>query len=178
MESSIIKGLVYKQDFITIEDELKYMEFINNVKVNTSIKRRTIHYGYNYDYTKKGKLTKADEIPKLFDDLKSKFKTDVNQLIVNIYEPGQGISKHKDKGCFEDFIYIVSLGSDIDMVFENTKLVKKITKRLERRSLVILSLDARWKWTHCIPARKSDIVDGKRVSRNKRISLTFRKVKL
>jgi hypothetical protein len=34
--------------------------------------------------------------------------------------------------------------------------------------------DARWKFTHEIPARKSDKVDGQIIQRGTRVSLTFR----
>lgn len=43
---------------------------------------------------------------------------------------------------------------------------------LESRSLLVLKGDARYKWKHGIAARKSD--NG--VKRQRRISLTFRKV--
>ncbi|MEZ5840968.1 MAG: hypothetical protein R3D02_11290 [Hyphomicrobiales bacterium] len=45
---------------------------------------------------------------------------------------------------------------------------------LEPRSLVIFSGEGRFDWTHEIPARKSDVIDGIRLSRSHRISLTFR----
>lgn len=47
---------------------------------------------------------------------------------------------------------------------------------LEPRSLIILANEARYKWTHAIPARKSDIVNGFKLQRERRISLTFRKI--
>jgi alkylated DNA repair dioxygenase AlkB len=45
---------------------------------------------------------------------------------------------------------------------------------LEPRSLLILSSEARYEWTHEIPARKSDEVNGVKQPRARRISLTFR----
>lgn len=42
---------------------------------------------------------------------------------------------------------------------------------LDRRSLVVLQSDVRYKWKHSIPARKSD----NNIDRMTRISLTFRK---
>jgi alkylated DNA repair dioxygenase AlkB len=47
---------------------------------------------------------------------------------------------------------------------------------LEPRSLITLSGLARYQWTHAIPARKSDVVDGFKIERGRRISLTFRTV--
>jgi len=47
-----------------------------------------------------------------------------------------------------------------------------VTVRLQPRSVVILTGDARYKWTHSIAARKSD---GD-IARGRRISLTYRTV--
>ena len=63
------------------------------------------------------------------------------------------------------------------MVFEKVDSDKKIDVLLERRSAVVLSGKFRDKWTHMIPARKSDKVDGKTVKRDIRLSITFRKIK-
>lgn len=42
--------------------------------------------------------------------------------------------------------------------------------------LLILSGPARYDWTHEIPARKSDVINGARQPRRRRVSLTFRAV--
>jgi len=44
------------------------------------------------------------------------------------------------------------------------------------RSVYIMTGEARYKWKHEMIARKSDIVDGKRVKRERRISITLRNV--
>lgn len=62
----------------------------------------------------------------------------------------------------------LSLGSPALMNFENGD--QNVEIALQRRSLIILSGDARYKWKHSIPSRKSD--HGKQ--RSTRYSLTFR----
>jgi hypothetical protein len=47
---------------------------------------------------------------------------------------------------------------------------------LRPRSVVSLTGAGRYGWTHEIPARKSDFMNGAKVDRGRRISLTFRKV--
>jgi alkylated DNA repair dioxygenase AlkB len=47
---------------------------------------------------------------------------------------------------------------------------------LAPRSGILLGDAGRYDWTHEIPARKSDIVNGVRTARSRRVSLTFRKV--
>jgi alkylated DNA repair dioxygenase AlkB len=43
-------------------------------------------------------------------------------------------------------------------------------------SLYIMSGEARYIWKHSMLSRKTDMVDGKRIKRGRRISLTFRNV--
>ncbi len=96
-----------------------------------------------------------------------------DQLIINEYEPGQGISAHIDK--IEDFgpvVWSVSLGGNCTIVFE--KDGKKESFYLKRRSLFIMSGDSRYKWTHEIPKRKSDTYNNKKIERTTRTSMTFR----
>jgi hypothetical protein len=49
---------------------------------------------------------------------------------------------------------------------------------LAPRSLLLLQGTARYEWQHGIPARKSDVRNGQRVQRGRRVSLTFRAVQL
>ena len=53
---------------------------------------------------------------------------------------------------------------------------KKIPVWLAPKSLVVLSGEARYEWLHGIPARISDVWDEQKHDRERRVSLTFRKV--
>lgn len=55
---------------------------------------------------------------------------------------------------------------------------KKIELLLLPKSLVVLKDEARYLWTHGIAKRKTDIWNGEKIARGRRISLTFRKVVL
>jgi alkylated DNA repair dioxygenase AlkB len=46
---------------------------------------------------------------------------------------------------------------------------------LEPRSLLVLGDEARYEWEHGIARRKTDIWQGKRISRRRRLSITFRR---
>jgi len=48
---------------------------------------------------------------------------------------------------------------------------------LPRRSLLIMTGEARYRWRHAILHRKTDKIDGELVKRQRRVSLTFRRVK-
>jgi len=94
-------------------------------------------------------------------------------MIVNEYLPGQGIAAHVDNPrMFGDKVVSVSLGSAVVMQFRAADAVIDVV--LPRRSAVVLTGPARYAWSHSIAARKTDMLDGRRVARGTRVSLTFR----
>ena len=96
---------------------------------------------------------------------------------MNEYRPGQGISAHVDcEPCFGPVIASLSLGGSAQMVFRKRSTGERRSVILEPAMLLILSGEARYDWTHEIPARKSDVIDGVRQQRTRRVSLTFRTV--
>jgi len=89
----------------------------------------------------------------------------------------QGIHSHIDKThCFESVVGSVGLGSSCIMEFKNPNNDVQVDVFFERRTAVVLSGDARYIWTHGIPARTYDIWQGAEYRRKNRISLTWRKV--
>lgn len=172
-----IPGLSYIPDFITPNEESALINEINAQTWLNDLKRRVQHYGYKYDYTAR-KVT-ADSylgpLPGWLMPVTQKLLFKPDQAIVNEYLPGQGISAHVDcVPCFSDTIASLSLGSGAVMQF--TKEQEKHDLFLGPRSLIILSGPARYDWTHAIPARKSDVVDGFKIERGRRVSMTFRTV--
>jgi len=172
-----VKGLVVREDFISEAQEVVLLEHINAAEWNTTLKRRTQHYGYEYNYTSRG-AKKTQSIPdyamaiaqKLVDD--GLIKQLPDQLIINEYKPGQGIAAHVDKrDIFGDEIVSISLGADVPMVF--TRGTETQTIPLARRSAIILTGEARYTWSHAIEGKKQD--NG--VPRGTRVSMTFRKMK-
>jgi alkylated DNA repair dioxygenase AlkB len=96
-----------------------------------------------------------------------------DQMIVNEYLPGQGISAHVDcEPCFTSTIATVSLGSQCEMEFVNVKSGQKSHILLSPGSALVMTGEARYDWTHAIPFRKTD--HG--IPRQRRVSLTFRRV--
>ncbi|MFN4254129.1 MAG: alpha-ketoglutarate-dependent dioxygenase AlkB [Saprospiraceae bacterium] len=178
-----ISGLAYHASFITTNDAAELIKQIDQGNWLCDLKRRVQHFGYKYDY-KARKIDSTMNIGKLPDWLQSLavsffqkgfFKQVPDQVIVNEYEPGQGISPHIDcEPCFGETLASLSLNSTAIMEFSNGH--EKVPVFLEPRSVVLLSGEARFDWTHCIPARKSDLFQGVRYPRKRRISLTFRKV--
>jgi len=121
------------------------------------------------------------------------------QAILNLYHPGEGISPHVDLlNRFDDGILGISLGSGCVLSFRK-ELREELCQGtssvqvagvdatsdeqhlyLPERSIVVLSEDARYKWTHGIHGRTKDFVRGERdgegewITRGVRMSITFR----
>lgn len=180
-----IPGLQYASDFLDEQREEALMREIAAQPWLTELRRRVQHYGYKYDY-KARKVT--DEmylgpLPAWLHALSSELRDRgfmpklADQVIVNEYEPGQGIAPHVDcVSCFAGPVASLTLGSSCCMEFVNVETRQKLLQRLERRSLLVLADEARYGWRHGIPPRKSDKYDGITVERGRRLSLTFRNV--
>ena len=172
-----ISGLRYVQDLITADEERALIDIIDHQPWLSDLKRRVQHYGCKYDYKARSVTDNAylGPLPEWIEDIASRLSFKPDQAIVNEYQPGQGISAHVDcVPCFGDTIASLSLGSGAMMQFTNDQ--EKHDLYLEPRSLVTLSGPARHDWMHAIPARKSDMVNGFKVERHRRVSLTFRTV--
>lgn len=109
--------------------------------------------------------------------------TRARQAILNLYHPGEGIIPHVDLlKRFGDGIVGISLGSSCVMQFsrvnEPAEDVSPLQLFLPERSMIVLSGDARYEWTHGIEKRTADLVaeaDSQRVvERGVRLSITFR----
>ncbi|KAJ1914408.1 hypothetical protein IWQ60_008825 [Tieghemiomyces parasiticus] len=116
-----------------------------------------------------------------------------DQLIGNLYRPGQGIRPHVDLARFEDGIGIVSLGGPCQMAFAPASPTESLpyldgpssssipaqsatAVYLEPGDVLTLAGEARYQWTHAIPEAVCDRVDGEDRARGLRISLTLRRV--
>lgn len=182
-----IDGLEYYPRFITREEEIKLVETIDSKEWLSDLKRKVQHYGYKYDYRAR-RIDKSFRIGTL--PTWSKFVIDriikngiidngPDQLIINNYEVGQGISPHVDcEPCFSDTIVSLSLFSDVVIDFKHLKSTKKESILLQRRSLLVMSGEARYNYEHGIAPRINDVFNNKKRQRERRISLTFRKVVL
>jgi alkylated DNA repair dioxygenase AlkB len=191
MSSSAISipGLYLYNGFIDKKLEYSLVTEIDSLEWNTQLSRRTQHYGYVYPYgtkiSKSSQMEKTTPIPKSFIQLvneckiKGMINNDYNfdQAIVNEYQPGQGISPHcDDTNLFDDIIISFSLLSTYNMVFSKDE--QKIVISLNRGSALLLTGESRYMRSHSIEKRKTDEIGGKRVKRERRISITLRKLKV
>ncbi len=176
----------YISDFITSEEETDLLAAVDREIWKNDLRRRVQHYGYRYDYTERN-ITASDRLGSLpiwvreiSERLTTKkiFQSKPDQLIVNEYQPGQGIAPHTDRDCFGAVVASLSLGSDCMMEITPHGKNKQddFSIVLQRLSLVVFQGRSRNVWRHSIAPRKSDQQDGFKIPRQRRVSLTFRTV--
>ncbi|MBP1853085.1 alpha-ketoglutarate-dependent dioxygenase AlkB [Rhizobium halophytocola] len=178
-------GASYLPEMLSVDDERHLVEQLDQMPWSRDLKRRVQHFGYRYDYRARS-IAEAAHLGLLPDWLQSLaarlvadglFETLPDQVIANEYRPGQGIGAHVDCiPCFDDTIVSISLLSACEMVFRDLQGPARTALILRPRSALVLKGEARYRWTHAIAPRKSDPIDGGRVLRKRRVSLTFRHV--
>ena len=183
-----IEGLKILFDFISKDEEKELLNNIDKSTWLTDLKRRVQHYGYKYDY----KARRIDqsffigEIPTwmkfLSDRLQQQKIIDFvpDQAIINEYIDDQGIAAHIDcEPCFGDTIISISLSGQCVMNFqkEQTSTERdKIPLLITPHTLIVMTGESRFNWYHGIVGRKSDKFNGQIHKRQRRVSITFRKV--
>ena len=179
-----VDGLRYIPDFVASTEASELINTIDQQPWLTDLKRRVQHYGWKYDYQaqKIDTSMKLGPLPKWLSIYckqlleQGHFSIMPDQVIVNEYQPGQGISPHIDcVPCFGETIASLSFGSACVMELTHPNCLK-VSQPLESNSLLVLSGDARYKWKHSIPTRKTDRYNGQTIVRSRRVSLTFRNV--
>lgn len=138
-------------------------------------------YGYSYHHFRGG-IYRLGDLPAWALGVAARIEQDglmpylADQMIVNAYEPGGGISAHVDLSAFDDTIAAISLGSTCVMQFAETASGREEAVLVEPGSALVLSGEARYRWTHAIPARTSDLWQDRELVRGRRVSLTFRRM--
>eukprot|EP01006_Ploeotia_vitrea_P008602 TRINITY_DN20657_c0_g1_i1.p1 TRINITY_DN20657_c0_g1~~TRINITY_DN20657_c0_g1_i1.p1 ORF type:complete len:429 (-),score=39.02 TRINITY_DN20657_c0_g1_i1:614-1870(-) len=188
-------GLQYIPNYITPTEEVNFVSYIDkHGEWDESLRRRTQQYGFKYNYnevqSQSDKVYFMDEIPPIFDSLIEKFIQDgifsqgtaPNQLIVNEYEPGQGINPHADHEKLGDTVISISMLCPVNFTFINNGDSNAPYKQCfllyaERCSAIVLKGTARYRWKHAIASVHKDMdPQGNVFQRLRRVSLTFRHV--
>ncbi len=176
-----IEGMTYISQFLTSTEQTSILEEIDRHPWRLDLKRRVQHYGFRYDYKARcvDRSMRLGGLPQFALPFAARlvelsfFHQAPDQLIVNEYMPGQGISAHVDcEPCFGEIIAMVSLGWPYEMDFIHSATRERRSILLDVGSALIIGGDARYKWLHEIKARLND----RGVPRRRRISLTFRSV--
>ena len=172
----------YHPNYIDARAEQELLQHIDEQPWITDLKRRVQHYGYRYYYNAGNSTsTSLGDLPDWLEsycrvlNASGTFSEKPDQVIVNEYQPGQGIAPHTDRTRFDRTIASLSLGSACIMNFIHSETSEKLPLLLEPRSLLLLTDDARYLWKHGIAPRKTDRFEGQIIHRTRRVSITFRK---
>ena len=180
-----VPGLRYLPGFLSPDEQ---EDAIRRIDANdgawlADLSRRVQQYGWRYDYAARA-VTPDMRIGPLPDWLQTLaerlyatgcFDRAPEQVIINEYEPGQGIAMHADHPGFGPAVAMVSLGDDWEMDFSQSGEGKRTASLLlERGSALALTGEARREWRHGIAKRRRE--RGGR-ERKRRLSLTFRTVR-
>eukprot|EP01135_Chromosphaera_perkinsii_P007240 Nk52_evm48s745 gene=Nk52_evmTU48s745 len=198
-------GIELHKEFIKPEEEQRIVEMLdaNNGKEWIPLAHRRVqHFGYEFIYgansADRERLANSP-IPdwgnKLLDVLEKLIGMRFDQLTVNDYQPGDSIPPHIDAAePFEEPILALSLLSGIGMNFRrdspssvsNSQQLcdigtveeeEEFSLYLPRASLLVMRGEGRYEWKHAICQRKFDVIGNKTKYRDRRISITFRKLK-
>lgn len=190
------EGLIIIEDFVTPEEEHELANCVNWSADDESLKHRQVkHFGYQFMYGSNnvdldnpldvGIPGVCDKLwPRLHDKCPELGGIGPEQLTMNKYEVGQGIPPHVDThSAFTGEIISLSLLSDVVMEFKCASDKRCRTIALKRRSLLIMTGESRYNWTHGITPRRYDIVPVTAghaqltcQERSTRISFTFRRL--
>lgn len=197
-ESVLLPGLSYHESFIDAEQEARLLSGVHaNPRAWKQLNKRTLQNWGGLPHIK-GMIPTS--LPPFLRPLCSQLvdrgvfpsSEAPNHVLVNRYEPGQGIAPHVDGPAYKPRAAIVSLQAPIVMDFykiEDTPGISASRKPtaslvLRPRSLLVIAGDVYTSFYHSIAERESDTIDENVLnaeederglfSRKERTSLTIR----
>jgi alkylated DNA repair dioxygenase AlkB len=165
---TVVPGLTYCPAFLSTDDEENLLDDVRRLPFRHFAfhgylgNRRTVSYGWKYDFAQE-KVLKADDMPDFLRALRVRAAALagvtaalLEQVLVTEYAPGAGIGWHKDKNVFADVVGISLLSAC------RFRLRRKRGETWQRasfiaapRSAYVLRGAARTEWEHSIPALDS-----------------------
>jgi alkylated DNA repair dioxygenase AlkB len=163
-----VRGLSVLPGFVDEEDEMALYNMCMRQEWLRDISRDTLHYGKRYDYRER-RLEPAPPIPEWLGELCQRvekaggFPSAIDQVIVNKYTTGQGISPHVDHvKLFGPVVATLTLGAAVPIKL--SRGTAEVLVGAPRGSLLILKDESRYQWHHSLKVKGPGT----------RISVTFR----
>lgn len=186
-DPSSLPGLAVVEDYIDPATEIVLVEELDRLAWDRSHRgRRSQNFGGTYEYSS-ADLAKDQPFrpfPRFLRPLMERlveegvFERLPEQAIVNEYRPGEALVPHVDViETFGPVVVTLSLLTPIRMLFvKETDRADRFEVVLRPRSLAILKGPARYDWRHGIRGRKHDWIDGVKVPRTRRVSISLRNI--
>jgi alkylated DNA repair dioxygenase AlkB len=192
-----LEGFRYQPELISVADEVALLTHVRQLPFKNfefhgfKGKRRTVSFGWQYEFSGRGALRKADDIPNFLLPLRARAASFARiapeafqHVLVIEYGPGAGIGWHRDRPVFGDVIGVSLLAPCVlrfrRKVFPSTSergvrsegaqprarsMWERVSVCAEPRSAYFLTGPARSEWEHSI-VRVDEL----------RYSITFRNV--
>lgn len=189
-------GVRVHAEVISREEERALLAFLDASPWDSTLRRRTQHFGRAFDFHSKRVGEERPPIPACIAELIERFLSPPRPLLpwpssadaqatANEYPPGVGIGAHIDThSAFSDGIGSLSLGAGVAFRMQSSDRVADHSIWLPPRSLLVLSGEARYAWRHSISSRRYDCVEAEPslepsephvwVARSRRVSITLR----
>jgi alkylated DNA repair dioxygenase AlkB len=158
------EGMVYRPDFVGAGAERDLLAWLERLPFEPfqfqgfEGRRKVVSFGWRYDFSR-SHLLKADDIPPELLPLRATAAAlaghrpeDLQQVLINKYEPGAPIGWHRDRPVFAEVVG-VSLGAPCTFRLRRrtaTGFERKLLI-LQPRSAYLLAGPARTEWEHSIP---------------------------
>ena len=163
-EPDLPEGMVYRPNFITAEEERGLAAWLERVEFKPFLfqgyeGRRQVHsFGWQYDFSR-SHLERTDDVPAELLPLRTRAAAfaghrpeDLQQVLINKYEPGAPIGWHRDRPVFAEVVGVSLLAPCPFRLRRRTATgFERKTLILEPRSAYLLSGPARTEWEHSIP---------------------------
>ena len=170
----LMQGFAYTRELISRDEEKQLLLHIADLPFEHfkfhghEGKRRTVSFGWQYEFTGAGKLREAGEIPEFLLSLRARAGSfaglpveSLEHVLVIEYGPGAGIGWHRDRPVFEDVIGVSLLAPCVlrfrrkgegDRLPQTLKRAQwqRVSITVEPRSAYFLSGAARAEWEHSI----------------------------
>lgn len=164
LPASLPAGFVYRPAFIEPAEEDALLAWLGALPFQPfqfhgyEGRRQVVSYGWQYDFSR-SYLLQADDIPGELLPVRERAAAlaghspaDLQQVLINKYEPGAPIGWHRDRPVFAEVVGI-SLGAPC--VFRLRRRTgagfERASLTLQPRSAYLLSGPARSEWEHSIP---------------------------
>jgi len=163
-EPHLPEGMIYRPEFVTREEERGLATWLETLPFKPFLfqgyegRRQVVSFGWQYDFSR-SHLLKADDVPPELLPLRARAAAlaghapqDLQQVLINKYEPGAPIGWHRDRPVFAEVVGVSLLAA---CAFRLRRRVagsfERRTLTLEPRSAYLLSGPARTEWEHSIP---------------------------
>ena len=177
-----IPGLEYVPAYLSPAEQVRLLAIIDGKPWTLRAKQRTQQYGYAYHNASRP-LEQLGVLPSWIKQITRRLHRDgyapvaPDQVTVDECQPGQGLAAQVENAdCFGATVLAISLGSPCIIQFASVDSERRAVLLLQPGSLLVLRDEVRYRWTHEIKARWQDEIENLLVRRQRRVSLTLRKV--